>query len=157
LVADGLTLTAPADVPGLARDLLAAVLVVLALAAVDRAAGLAADDLVVADLPAAGLRADGRVVFPAVAVVARFAAGRRAGVADAADAAGLTADSEFAAVVRALAAVVIALVAVFTEAIAVDSVRADDVALVAAAVILVAAEVTLVAADETVRAALAGV
>ena len=157
MAADGRAVTAPAEVPGFARDLLAAVLVVLALAAVDRAAGLAADDLLVAGLLAAGLRAAGRVVLPAVAVVARFAAGRRAGVADAADAAGLTADSEFAAVVRALAAVVIALVAVFTDCIAVDSVRADDVALVAALVILVAAEVTLVAADDTVRAALAGV
>jgi len=67
----------------------------------------------------------------------------------------LTADSEFAAEVRAFAAVVIALVAALTDCIAVDSVFADDVALVAATVILVAAEVTLVAADETVRAALA--
>lgn len=146
-----------AAVPDRARDLLAVVRVVLARDPVARLAGLAgalaADDLLVADLLAADVRADVRVVRPAVAV-ARFAAGRRAG---AADAAGLTEDSEFAAVVRALAAVVIALVAVFTDCIAVDSVRADDVALVAALVILVAAEVTLVAADDTVRAALAGV
>jgi hypothetical protein len=154
LAADGLAVPARAEVPDFARDLLAAVLVVLARAAVARVAGLAADDLLVADLLAAGLRTDDRVVLPAVAAVARFAAGRRAG---AADAAGLAADSEFAAVDRALAAVVIALVAVFTDCIAVDSVRAEDVALVAAAVILVAAEVTLVAADETVRAAVAGV
>ncbi|HMH89547.1 MAG TPA: hypothetical protein VK586_00535 [Streptosporangiaceae bacterium] len=157
LAAAGLVVPDFAEVPDLARDLLAAVLVVLARAAVARLAGLAgalaADDLLVADLLAADVRADDRVVRPAVAV-ARFAAGRRAG---AADAAGLTADSEFAAEVRALAAVVIALVAVFTDCIAVDSVRADDVALVAAVVILVAAEVTLVAADDTVRAALAGV
>ena len=147
-----------AAVPDLARDLLAVARVVLARDPVARLAGLAgalaADDLLVADLLAADVRADVRVVRPAVAALARFAAGRRAG---AADAAGLTADSEFAAVVRALAAVVIALVAVFTDCIAVDSVRADDVALVAALVILVAAEVTLVAADDTVRAALAGV
>jgi hypothetical protein len=146
-----------AAVPDLARDLLAVVRVVLARDPVARLAGLAgalaADDLLVADLLAADVRADVRVVRPAV-VLARFAAGRRAG---AAGAAGLTEDSEFAAVVRALAAVVIALVAVFTDCIAVDSVRADDVALVAALVILVAAEVTLVAADDTVRAALAGV
>jgi hypothetical protein len=151
LAADGLAVPARAEVPDFARDVLAAVLVVPARAAVARPAGLAADDLLVADLLAAGLRTDDRVVFPAVA---RFAAGRRPG---AADAAGFAADSEFAAVVRALAAVVIALVAVFTDCIAVDSVRAEDVALVAAAVILVAAEVTLVAADETVRAAVAGV
>jgi hypothetical protein len=149
------------------RDLLVAVLVVLAF----RAAGLAdfTDDLLAAGLLAAGLladalradalladalRADGRVVFPALAAVDRFAAGLRAG---AAEVAGLTVDSEFAAVVSALAAVVIALVAVFTDCMAVDSVRAEDVALVAAAFILVAAEVTLVAADETVRAAVAGV
>jgi hypothetical protein len=147
-----------AAVPDLARGLLAVVLVVLARDPVARLAGLAgalaADDLLVADLLAADERADVRVVRPAVVALARFAAGRRAG---AADAAGLTEDSEFAAVVRALAAVVIALVAVFTDCIAVDSVRADDVALVAALVILVAAEVTLVAADDTVRAALAGV
>jgi hypothetical protein len=148
-----------AAVPDLARDLLAVVLVVLARDPVARPAGLAgalaADDRLDADLLAADdVRADVRVVRPAVAALARFAAGRRAG---AADAAGLTEDSEFAAVVRALAAVVIALVAVFTDCIAVDSVRADDVALVAALVILVAAEVTLVAADDTVRAALAGV
>jgi hypothetical protein len=158
-LAAGLVVPDFAEVPDLARDLLAVVLVVLALAAVARLAGLAgalaADDLVVADLLAADLpAADVRVVFRAVDAVARFAAGRRAGVADAV---GLTADSEFAAVLRALAAVVIALVAVFTDCIAVDSVRADDVALVAAEVILVAAEVTLVAADDTVRAALAGV
>jgi hypothetical protein len=149
------------------RDLLVAVLVVLAF----RAAGLAdfTDDLLAAGLLAAGLladalradalladalRADGRVVFPALAAVDRLAAGLRAG---AAEVAGLTVDSEFAAVVSALAAVVIALVAVFTDCMAVDSVRAEDVALVAAAFILVAAEVTLVAADETVRAAVAGV
>jgi hypothetical protein len=158
LAAAGLVVPDFAEGPDLARDLLAVVLVVLALAAVARLAGLAgalaADDLVVADLLAVDVRADVRVVFRAVVAVARFAAGRRAGVADAV---GLTADSEFAAVVRALAAVVIALVAVFTDCIAVDSVRADDVALVAAEVILVAAEVTLVAADDTVRAALAGV
>jgi hypothetical protein len=158
-LAAGLVVPDFAAVPDLARDLLAAVLVVLARDPVARLAGLAgalaADDLLVADfLLAADVRADVRVVRPAVAALARFAAGRRAG---AADAAGLTEDSEFAAVVRALAAVVIALVAVFTDCIAVDSVRADDVALVAALVILVAAEVTLVAADETVRAALAGV
>jgi len=158
-LAAGLAVPDFAAVPDLARDLLAAVLVVLARDPVARLAGLAgalaADDLLVAGfLLAADVRADVRVVRPAVAALARFAAGRRAG---AADAAGLTEDSEFAAVVRALAAVVIALVAVFTDCIAVDSVRADDVALVAALVILVAAEVTLVAADDTVRAALAGV
>jgi hypothetical protein len=141
--------------------LVPAILVVLALAAVVRDAGLAdlADDLLAAGLAVTGLladalRADGRVAFPALAAVDRFAAGLRAG---AAEVAGLTVDIEFAAVVRALAAVVIALVAVFTDCMAVDSVRAEDVALVAAAVILVAAEVTLVAADETVRAAVAGV
>jgi hypothetical protein len=157
-----------AEVPVPARDLLAVVREVLVRDAVDRLAGragaLAADDLLVAGLLAEDVRADevraedvraeDRVVRLADAEVARFAAGRRAGVADAD---GLTADSEFAAEVRALAAVVIALVAVFTDCIAVDSVRADDVALVAALVILVAAEVTLVAADDTVRAALAGV
>jgi hypothetical protein len=157
-----------AEVPVPARDLLAVVREVLVRDAVDRPAGragpLTADDLLVAGLLAEDVRADevraedvraeDRVVRLADAEVARFAAGRRAGVADAD---GLTADSEFAAEVRALAAVVIALVAVFTDCIAVDSVRADDVALVAALVILVAAEVTLVAADDTVRAALAGV
>jgi hypothetical protein len=152
-----------AEAPVPARDLLAVVRVVLVRDAVDRLAGragaLAADDLLVAgllaeDARAEDVRAEDRVVRLADAEVARFAAGRRAGVADAD---GLTADSEFAAEVRALAAVVIALVAVFTDCIAVDSVRADDVALVAALVILVAAEVTLVAADDTVRAALAGV
>ncbi|HEX5288985.1 MAG TPA: hypothetical protein VFX25_08945 [Streptosporangiaceae bacterium] len=147
-----------AEVPVPARDLLAVVRAVLVRDAVDRLAGragaLAADDLLVAGLLAEDVRAEDRVVRLADAEVARFAAGRRAGVADAD---GLTADSEFAAEVRALAAVVIALVAVFTDCIAVDSVRADDVALVAALVILVAAEVTLVAADDTVRAALAGV
>jgi hypothetical protein len=157
-----------AEVPVLARDLLAVVRVVLVRDAVDRLAGragaLAADDLLVAgllaedaradDVRADAVRAEDRVVRPADAEVARFAAGRRAG---AADAAGLATDSDFAAEFRALAAVVIALVAVFTDCIAVDSVRADDVALVAALVILVAAEVTLVAADDTVRAALAGV
>ena len=146
-----------------ARDLLPAGLLVLALAAVARDAGragdLAADDLLVADRLVADLLVADLLVADLLAaglraVLARFAAGRRAGVADVA---GLAADSPFAAVVSALAAVVIALVAVFTDCIAVDSVRADDVALVAAAVILVAAEVTLVAADETVRAALADV
>jgi hypothetical protein len=149
------------------RDLLVAVLAVLAfwaagladftddlLAAGLLAAGLLADALRADALLADALRADGRVVFPALAAVDRFAAGLRAG---AAEVAGLTVDSEFAAVVSALAAVVIALVAVFTDCMAVDSVRAEDVALVAAAFILVAAEVTLVAADETVRAAVAGV
>jgi hypothetical protein len=81
-------------------------------------------------------------------------AARRAGVAGVA---GLIADSDLAAVVRALAAVVMALVAVFIDCMAVDIVLAEVLARVAAAVILVAAEVTLVAADETVRAAVAGV
>jgi len=147
------------DVPDFARDLLAAGL--LALAAVTRAGDLAVTDLLAGDLAPDGLaaddlRADGR---PAVAVfaVARLAAGRLAAGRRAGAAAGLAADIELAAVLRAFAAVVIALVALFTDCMAVDSVRADDVALVAAAVILVAAEVTLVAADETVRAAVAGV
>jgi hypothetical protein len=132
---------------------------VLALAAVTRDAGLPAEDFAAADFAedfaddVADLRADGRLAVPAFGAD-RLAAGRRAGVAEAA---GLAADIELAAELSALAAAVIALVALFTDCMAVDSVRADDVALVAAAVILVAAEVTLVAADETVRAAVAGV
>jgi hypothetical protein len=153
LVAAALAVLDLAEDADCARDLVPDGLLVLPLAAVPRDAARAGDlavgDLLVADLLVAGLLAAGLR-----AVLARLAAGRRAG---AADVAGLAADSEFAAVVRALAAVDIALVAVFMDCIAVDSVRADDVALVAAAVILVAAEVTLVAADETVRAALAGV
>ncbi len=146
-------------VPALARDLLAAGL--LALAAVTRAGDLAVTDLLAGDLAPDGLaaddlRADGRAAV-AVFAVARLAAGRLAAGRRAGAAAGLAADIELAAELRALAAVVIALVALFTDCMAVDSVRADDVALVAAAVILVAAEVTLVAADETVRAAVAGV
>jgi hypothetical protein len=172
-----------AAVPVLARDWLAVVRLVLVREAVDRLAGRAgalaaddrldaglladdrldagllaedvrADDVRAEDVRADDVRAEDRVVRLADPVVDRFAAGRRAG---AADAAGLAVDSDFAAEFRALAAVVIALVAVFTDCMAVDSVRADDVALVAAVVILVAAEVTLVAADDTVRAALAGV
>jgi hypothetical protein len=147
------------DVPDFARDLLAAGL--LALAAVTRAGDLAVTDLPAGDLAPDGLaaddlRADGRAAV-AVFAVARLAAGRLAAGRRAGAAAGLAADIELAAVLRAFAAVVIALVALFTDCMAVDSVRADDVALVAAAVILVAAEVTLVAADDTVRAAVAGV
>jgi hypothetical protein len=153
-----------AEVPDFARDLLAdgravLALAVLALAAVTRDAGLPAEDFAAADFAedfaddVADLRADGRLAVPAFGAD-RLAAGRRAGVAEAA---GLAADIELAAELSALAAAVIALVALFTDCMAVDSVRADDVALVAAAVILVAAEVTLVAADETVRAAVAGV
>jgi hypothetical protein len=148
-----------AEVPDFARDLLADGRVVLALAAVIRDAGLPAEDFAAGDFAedfaddVADLRADGRLAVPAFGAD-RLAAGRRAGVAEAA---GLAADIEPAAELSALAAAVIALVALFTDCMAVDSVRADDVALVAAAVILVAAEVTLVAADETVRAAVAGV
>jgi hypothetical protein len=95
----------------------------------------------------AGRRAEDRVELDRLA--------EEAGRSGMADAAGLAADIDFAAVVRALAAVVMALVAWFIDCMAVDMVLAEVVARVAAAVILVAAEVTLVAADETVLAAVA--